>query len=119
MKSLDAKVPEIRDLIAKLRRGTDSSSWSLVDHWEADSFAIGITQTAKPSRILYISAFGRQRGRFYYEVETSTKRSRTGSRVDVRRENATYKEVLAALTRHLKVPLTVAHQAAGHASLSE
>jgi hypothetical protein len=46
-----------------------SRDWTTVDHWEGDLCAIGIASKRQPRRLVYVSTYGKERDRYYYECE--------------------------------------------------
>jgi hypothetical protein len=66
----DAKMKEksVVDVVRWLEE-TLRQSLLTVDYWEADMFAIGVTQSHNPDQIVYISAWNRPPGRYSVELE--------------------------------------------------
>jgi hypothetical protein len=62
-----AKDRSILALLAKLPM--TSRGWVTVDHWEADLCAIGIASKEHPRRLVYVSTYGKECDRYYYECE--------------------------------------------------
>ena len=78
----------ITDLLSKLSYA--SRGWTLVDHWEADLFAIGLASDRMPGRLVYVSTYLKEPGRYFFECEcvppgaeaTHYETSETGDNVD-------------------------------------
>ena len=49
----------------------DARGLAILDHWEADRYAIGIARADNHERLVYISTWQREAGRFRVELETS------------------------------------------------
>ena len=94
------KSPPIHELLSALdleRRG-----WAVVDHWEGDACAVGVARTSDPRRLVYVSAFNKERGTYDYECEMPSGPSNTDYMTTDRGENVTFQTLLRALQRHLK-----------------
>ena len=76
--------------------------WKVVDHWDGDQCAIGIANTKKPRYLVYISTFGKDKGRYDYECETPTGSEPTEYITSEKGEDVNFDEILIALQKHLK-----------------
>ena len=47
----------------------EGRGWIVEDHWEGDLCAVGIVNPRLPGRLVYVSTYGKQTGRYYYECE--------------------------------------------------
>jgi hypothetical protein len=72
-----------------------------VDHWEGDAYAIGVTRSVQPRRLVYISTFGNENGRYDFECEVPSGPAETDYDTTNRGQNVTYEELLLALEQHL------------------
>ena len=61
------KDASIQSLLTRL--DLPSRRWRVLDYWEADLFAVGLTSDAKPMILVYVSAFGRLPDRYDYVCE--------------------------------------------------
>ncbi len=64
---MSQKDQTIEDLVAVLPMSGNAGV--VVDHWDADLCAIGIARADRPGRLVYVSTFGRDRGRYDYQCE--------------------------------------------------
>ena len=67
----------------------------VVDHWDADLFAIGFESSAAPNRTVYVSSWERRLGTYHFECQTDGSTTSSG-------EGDT-RELLDALRTHLLV----------------
>ena|SRR5579859_4118639 len=67
---LPNKDAEIREVLSWL---TDrlGSNFHVVDHWDADRCAIGVTAVHDAKQLVYISSWSRPSGRYFVELETA------------------------------------------------
>jgi hypothetical protein len=79
----------------------DRHEWTVVDHWEADAFAIGVAAKPDPRRLVYVSTFRRAPGRFDFEAELPVGPEETDYRVVDRGESVPFEDLLKALVKHL------------------
>ena len=93
------KSKEILDLVEKLE--LDVRGWRIVDHWEADLCAIGVAKASAPGRLVYVSTYEKELGRYDFECEISAGENledyittETGDGVD-------FATLLAVMERHL------------------
>jgi hypothetical protein len=63
------KDPTIQELLKKLRGHFGQELFQIVDHWEADLRAIGITRPDSPAELVYVSTFDLPEGRYYVSLE--------------------------------------------------
>ena len=75
--------------------------WTVVDHWEADTCAIGLARPSDLRRLVYVSTFNKAAGRYDYECELPSGPEDTEYESTDRREDVTYDELVKALERHL------------------
>src|SRR5262245_18865523 len=81
--------------------GLDRHRWTVVDHWEADAFAIGVAAKLDPRKLVYVSTLRRAPGRFDFEAELPAGPEETDYRVVDRGENVSFEDLLRAIVRHL------------------
>ena len=95
-----SKDQSILDLLTQLQ--LDERGLIPIDHWDADLCAIGIIRKGDSRRLVYISTYDKQPGRYFYECEEaaglqSDEYTVTGSEDDV-----DFDRLLYALENHLK-----------------
>lgn len=78
--------------------------WIVVDHWDSDRTAIGIARRDAPRRLVYISTFEKQPGRFFFERETPAGLNETEFTTSTPVEDGSLEELIAALESHLNRP---------------
>ena len=96
---MSGKDPSIVQLVAALPMR--ERSWVLVDHWEADLFAIGVGRKGDERRLVYISTFKRAPGRYDYECETPSGPELTDFDTTEEGEDVGIDELVRAMVRHL------------------
>jgi hypothetical protein len=69
MSSIMRKDTSIWTLVAKLAATVGGDSFQLVDHWDADLFAVGIADVSDDRRLVYVSTFGKPSGFLAYDCE--------------------------------------------------
>jgi hypothetical protein len=97
---MNSKDQSIKRLLVDL--DFDRRGWTVVDHWEADAFAIGIASKPDPRRLVYVSTFRRAPGYFDFEAELQAGPVETDYRVLDRGENVSFEDLLKAIVRHLR-----------------
>lgn len=75
--------------------------WKVVDYWESDFCAVGLSRQGEPKRLVYISTFNRASGRYSFECEVLTGPDPTDYSVVDSSEDAGFDELLEALEQHL------------------
>src|SRR4051812_14821877 len=55
--------------LGQLAKEVDSQDYQVVDHWDADLFAIGIAAIAEPRRLVYVCTFKQEPDRYVVECE--------------------------------------------------
>lgn len=96
---MSSKHPSIDQLVAALPMR--ERFWVLVDHWEADLFAIGVARKDDERRLVYISTFKRAPGRYDYQCETPRSSDVTDFDTTEEGEDVGLDELLHAMVRHL------------------
>ncbi|WP_437876220.1 hypothetical protein [Sorangium sp. So ce513] len=96
MMAKDDRIIELLDSLDLQRRG-----WLVVDHWEADTCAIGIARASEPRRLVYVGIFGKEYGRYDYECELPSGPAVTDYVATGRGDGVTYDELLEVLMKHL------------------
>jgi hypothetical protein len=89
----------IRELITRL--DLTSKGWVMVDHWEADLQAIGIAAKRDPRRLVYVSTFSGDQGRFDYQCETPMGPDDVDYSTTASGENVGFDALLRVLETHL------------------
>jgi hypothetical protein len=59
----------IVDVLAQLQRHLGADTFEVLDHWDADLFAVGIARAETPQRLVYILTYGLPEGRYTVELE--------------------------------------------------
>jgi len=96
------KLLAIEQLLAHLelaRRG-----WVVQDHWEGDQAAIGIAAGADRSRLVYVSVYGKEHGKYDFECEFAPTAEGEAYRTGSRGEDVEMDELLRVLAAHLGSP---------------
>lgn len=89
----------VKSLIEHLdlpRRG-----WTVVDHWEADLCAIGVASLRNTRRLVYVSTFGTEDGRFDYQCEVASGASVDEYRITRSGNNVSLRELIEVMEEHL------------------
>lgn len=60
----------VKNLLSKL--DLSGKGWKIIDHWDADLCAVGITSECAQGKLVYISTFGKATGTYDYECEYTT-----------------------------------------------
>ncbi len=79
----------------------EKRGWEIVDHWEDDRCAIGISTIGAPHHLVYVCTFGRDENHYDYECETPVGPELTDYKIVDAGENVGYKELLRVLEKHL------------------
>jgi hypothetical protein len=87
--------------LGQLAKELDSERYQVIDHWDADLFAIGLAALGEPRRLVYVSAFGQESGRYVVECEEPD--GDKDYQVAGRGEAATFDEVVEMIRRHLSI----------------
>jgi hypothetical protein len=99
MSSIVRKDTSIWTLIAQLAAIVGGDSFQLVDHWDADLFAMGIAGVSNNRRLVYVSTFGKPPGFLAYDCEEPDA-DLVGQSV-AKSELADFPEFLRVVERHL------------------
>jgi hypothetical protein len=95
-----AKDQEILDLLAKL--SLSERGWTVADHWEADLCAVGVALAEDPRRLVYISTYDMEPGRYNYECEAPNETIPDDYTTTETGENVDFDTLLAVMQRHLR-----------------
>ena len=90
------KLPELLQLLDRLE--LEARGWSIVDEWEVDLAAVGVSSAKHPDRIFYISVFGQPPGRLYHTRDLRTDDNHLHTLSD---GHITVLELLPLMTRFL------------------
>jgi len=74
-------------------------SWTVVDHWPDDLYAIGIANIKNIKRLVYVSVFNKKEGFYDYQCEEPGKGD-DFTTIDSK-ENVDEKELINVVYRHL------------------
>lgn len=66
---LETKHSSIQHVVAKLREELGHISFEIVDHWEADLYAIGLARPDNSHVLVYISTFHLPEGEYFVSIE--------------------------------------------------
>ena len=66
---IPSKDPEIRGVLSWLRDRV--GPFLIIDHWDADLCAVGVTAIHDPQQLVYISSWNQPTGRYFVELETA------------------------------------------------
>jgi hypothetical protein len=100
MSALMRKDTSIWALIARLATIFGGEAFQLVDHWDADLFAIGLASVRDAARLVYVSTFRKPAGTVAYECE-GAEAALAGP--DRRSEHAEFPELVRVLADHLEI----------------
>lgn len=67
--SMEHKDPRIRELLRGLKASMAAGSYQIMDHWDADACAIGIASLEDPWRLVYVSTYDQEGGKYAFECE--------------------------------------------------
>ena len=95
------KDPSIGKLLQAL--SLEERGWVVVDHWDADLFAIGIARKGHPRRLVYISTFKKSPGRYYYECEVPTSSDDAAYLTTSSAEDVDLDTLIRAMSLHLSM----------------
>lgn len=93
------KETSITSLVEKFSRDLGEDDFLIIDHWESDLCAIGISKKKDEERLVYISTFNRPKGEYYYELEYSSKDKFVSA--SNKEGVANYCELLKIIKKHL------------------
>ncbi len=96
MTTKDKSIVRLLSALDLRRRG-----WSVLDHWEGDTCAVGISRKTEPRRLVYVSTFSKKPDRYDYECEAPSGPRDVDYHTSDRGEDVTYDQLLQALLRHL------------------
>jgi hypothetical protein len=63
------KAPEIRRLVSRVMQSSLGQHLTMVNHWDADLFAVGFANRKDSSRLVYVTAWRQEPGTFSFECE--------------------------------------------------
>jgi hypothetical protein len=66
---IERKEPRIRELVHELEAVMPGESYQIVDHWDADTCAIGVASRSDPRRLVYVSTYDQSDGTYAFECE--------------------------------------------------
>jgi len=89
----------ILDLLSRL--SPERNDWIVVDHWEADLCAIGLTSPSAPDRLVYVSTHNKSDGRYDYECEEGRGSTPENHATGDAGQNVDLPTLIAVLQRHL------------------
>ena len=89
------------EVLEHLRRDLGNTGFDLVDHWDADSFAIGIGRPTDHRYLVYVSTCSGEQGKLAYECERPSEDPEMPYSSDGMVESAAYSEVVDVIRKHL------------------
>ena len=87
--------------LGQLAKDVDSQQYQVVDHWDADLFAVGVAALDEPKRLVYVSTYRQEPGRYVVECEAPDEQKEY--RMAARGEGVAFDEVVAMIRRHLPI----------------
>ena len=93
------KDSSIVDLLDALN--LESRAWEVVDHWEGDLCATGVAARQDRRRLVYVSTFDHEPGRYSYQCEIPNGPDEVDYRAVRSGENVTLRELIDAMELHL------------------
>ena len=72
----------------------EARGWEVVDYWDADLHAIGVHRKNSLERIVYVSTFGQEPGRYYCECEISSPADPENHFSILRRDKVDFSELI-------------------------
>jgi hypothetical protein len=94
------KDKSILELIAMLP--IDAMGWIVIDHWQADRFALGIAHPRSPRRLVYVSTFRCSPHRYNYECEVPSGGSSMEFDVNAAADGVNFEELLQVIREHVE-----------------
>ena len=98
MEKDDSIIRFLRRLGTRLPVGT----YEVTDHWDADLFAIGVTNPAAPGRLVYISTYNKPHDRYLVECEEDQGGDAL-PKTSKKNEDADLAQVVEMIRAHLKM----------------
>lgn len=89
----------VRTCVERHASELGGNRFRVVDHWDADLYAVGLAAIEDPRRLVYVSTFGQVAGRYAFECEEPEegREYRTVARGDA----ATFEELREIVRAHL------------------
>jgi len=104
MKTTLNKERSILRFLARLTESLGPNTFDIVDHWETDLGAIGITQPRKPGFLVYVSTFGQFKQNYFVSLELPPARgSDLPYKQGRQQQTQSFNEVLALIQGHLNL----------------
>jgi hypothetical protein len=101
---LGHKHPSLRHLISELLRRMPDGSFIVVDHWEADPFAIGLARPAQPGHLAYITSLTAAQGTYFMSRELPSDSDLIPYREGEAQQYTDIDTLAAAILDHLGAP---------------
>ena len=103
MKRIGKKDPTIRDVISRLATRLGSDAFHIVDHWNANLCAIGISAPSNHKVLAYIQTFGSAKGRYDAHLELPPKDRRKFPYADAGvHPQVTFAKIVKIVQKHFK-----------------
>lgn len=102
-------------LLAELAQRLDSHQIKVVDHWDADLFAVGVARADAADKLVYVSTFRKEPGLYAYEAEEPGRQHE--SRPAARGDGVTLEQLVDILRHHLSIPPSLAREGEGSQKL--
>ena len=105
----EPKEASIRELLRQLHVRLGPATFEVVNHWDADLCAVGLTKPGVPLPLVYISTFNLPPGRYYVALEAPP----NAGRMDLYEHageltNVDFEQLVRILSDHLQLDLSKA-----------
>jgi hypothetical protein len=97
------KDASVLDCLTQLERAMGSGAFRVVDHWDADLFAVGVATPGDVERLVYVCTWQKEAGRYYYECESPrvhASENEPNYAVAEKADDVDFDTLLAAVRRH-------------------
>jgi hypothetical protein len=95
------KDASIWQLVGALAGRLDAHQFQIIDHWDADLFAIGIARADEPARLVYVSTYQQPPEHYAFECEEPHREQEYG--VGKRADKVTFDQLVDVIRRHLSM----------------
>lgn len=95
------KDASIWQLVGELAGRLDAHQFQIIDHWDADLFAIGIGRADKPGRLVYVSTYQQPPGHYAFECEEPHREHKFEA--GYRANAVTFDQLVDVIRRHLSI----------------
>ena len=100
------KEDSINQLLAQLYARLGSDSFEVVDHWDADLCAVGITKPGVPLPLVYMSTYNMAPGRYFVTLDVSpAPGTDLPYQTTLELRDVSFEELVSTAAHHLHIPL--------------